>query len=182
MIVNILTLHESLHRRDALVPRLVEEGITYRFHYGEVDRMIPFRGISRSHKAIVQMAKYNNEPMSCIMEDDVLFTSPGSWRHFLDNIPNDFDIYLGGVSNGLLQEDNSVADFRGLFLYIIHERFYDTFLSLNEANNIDAELDRKGKYIVCNPFAVIHADGYSYHNKQHRHYGHLWAGRKLFGR
>ncbi len=126
MIVNVLTLPDSEDRRKALIPALQEQNITFRFHNGEVDRMIPFRGIARSHKAIVAKVKMNNEPLCCVAEDDMVFTSPGSWKHYLDNMPQDFDIYLGGISNGLLQPDNSVVDFRGLFLYTVHERFIVT--------------------------------------------------------
>lgn len=182
MIVNILTLSESEHRRERLYPQLKRENITFQYHDGIVDKMMPFRGIAQSHKAIVRKAKQKNEPMVCVMEDDCTFTASGSWKYFLDNIPKtDFDIYLGGVSNGLLNEDNSVTDFRGLFLYIMHERFYDTFLGLDDRQNIDAGLTNKGKFFVCNPFAVIHADGFSYHQNKNKTYGHLWEGRKLFG-
>jgi hypothetical protein len=181
MIVNILTLQESEQRQKALIPRLEEQGIEYEWHYGIMDKMIPFAGIARSHKSIVRKARSRKDKFCCIAEDDVVFTALGSWQHFLNNMPEEFDLYLGGISNGHIALNNTCKDFRGLFLYVIHERFYDTFLSLNELTNIDAELAGKGLYYVCNPFAVIHADGHSYHHGTRKTYGHLWKGRQLFG-
>lgn len=181
MIINILTLEGSEQRQKALIPRLEEQGVQYEWNYGIIDKMIPFAGISRSHKSIVRKARSRKDKMCCIAEDDIVFTAPGAWQHFLNNMPEDFDLYLGGISNGHIALNNTCKDFRGLFLYIIHERFYDTFLEIQEKQNIDAELANKGKYIVCNPFAAIHADGYSHHHGAKKTYGHLWEGRKLYG-
>jgi hypothetical protein len=36
----------------------------------------------------------------------------------------------GGISYGLIGEDQTVSDFSGTHLYMIHESFYDTFLSI----------------------------------------------------
>jgi len=46
-------------------------------------------------------------------------------------------------------EENSIHDFSGLTMYFTHERFYDTFLNLNESNDIDRELAGRGAYILA---------------------------------
>ena len=67
-------------------------------------------------------------------------------------------------------------------LYIVNERFYDTFLGLNEWNNLDRELAFKGRYVVCNPFVVTQHGGYSDNKKYAREsYDEYLQGRKLFG-
>jgi hypothetical protein len=107
--------------------------------------------------------------------------APGAWQYFLDHKPADFDLYLGGVFHGNIKEDGSVDDFVGLTLYIVNERFYDTFLLLNEMNNIDRELAHKGRYIVCDKMVCSQWGGWSGNKLQFvEDYDHYLEGRTLF--
>ena len=79
---------------------------------------------------------------------------PTAWQYFLDNIPEDCDIFLGMWYACDLVEGNRIMDaFSGMTLYLIRERFYDFFLGLPESIHIDREL---GKH--ANQFKILFAD------------------------
>lgn len=142
----------------------------------------PKENISLAHKQIVEYANVAEWEMVCIGEDDLKFFAPGAWQYFINNIPSDFDLYLGSVYLGELSADNTVHSFAGLTLYIVHSRFYDTFLSSNPQEHLDRTLAGKGKYVVCNPFVVEQYDGWSSNTGKEEKYGKLMEGRKLFGK
>jgi hypothetical protein len=122
--------------------------------------------ISKGHKQIVRYARDNNLTDICIAEDDIQFTSIKGWQYFLDNKPEDFDIYIGGHYSGIHLPDNSVYSFTGLTIYCISSRFYNTFLSTNELRNIDGALAGSGRFVVCNPEIAKQLNGYSFHRKK----------------
>lgn len=124
------------------------------------------RAINLSHRRIVSWAKTNHLPEVAIAEDDCYFTSPNGWNYFLEHKPTDFDLYLGGHYSGIKNKDNTIFGFTGFHLYIVHQRFYDTFLSVNPGRSIDAAMTGLGKFIVCDPLVAKQKNGYSYHRKQ----------------
>jgi hypothetical protein len=128
------------------------------------------KAIAQAHKQIVLWATGQNKPSVIIAEDDIKFTSKGAFDFFLANEPNDYDIYLGGIFHGKVNNDNTVLDFAGTHLYIIKQHFYSTFLSLPENLDFDRELAHKGRYVVCNPFVAIQHNGYSDNKKRHQEY------------
>lgn len=170
MVANILTLPSSKDRHSLIIDELVSQGIAARFWYGEIAKYRVANGIARSHKKIIRHAKYAKEREVLVMEDDVAMTHPKSLSFFLDNKPTEFDIYLGTISGGFIQPDNSINKFSGLLLYIVHERFYDRFLSLPEDKDIDLALEGKGRFIVCNPMVAVSHDIYSTHHKKVMNY------------
>jgi len=135
--------------------------IDFKIWEGVFIRAIPIYAILQSHKMIVADAKQKGLPRVVIAEDDIKFLGLGAWEYYLKNIPDDYDLYLGGVFSGIVKEDNTIEDFSGMTLYTVHERFYDTFLALNKIDNIDRQLARKGKYVVCNPIVVSQWGGFS---------------------
>lgn len=139
-----------------------------------------FVGIGEAHKQIVRWAMLNNLPEVCIMEDDCSFFAPGAWEYFLSQKPEDFDIYLGGVFHGL-NEDNTTFDWCGMTLYIVNQRFYQTFLSVPQVNHIDRALAGKGKYIVCDPMVCTQKSGYSFNKRTWDCYDRYLSGKRLFG-
>jgi hypothetical protein len=143
------------------------------------DELRPFRGINLAHKQIVRWARQEKLPMVCIAEDDFHLTAPGAWEYFIKNIPADFDLYLSGVYCGAVNKDNSVVDFCGLHLYIVHERFYSCYLGVDEMTNLDRGLAGRGRYIVSNPFCAIQHDGWSDNKQRYASYGHLLTNKKL---
>lgn len=173
--LNIIHLDHRKDRRASFLKQIIENGISASVWPG-IKSDLPFTGISKAHKQIVLHAKNSNLPFVRIAEDDFLFTSPDSWKTYIDNTPEFFDLYLGGVSGGAVNEENkTVTGFSGLFFYAIHERFFDCFLQADENKNIDRWLgnnygpyeevskllSREPVYKVCFPIEVITMDGYS---------------------
>jgi hypothetical protein len=109
------------------------------------------QGISEAHRAVVNQAKLAGLDECCIMEDDVVFFKPDSFRIFLKKKPRRFDLYLGGIISGSVDRSGRVPQFSGLHCYIISSRFYDTFLSADPYNHIDRWLSDRGEFFVCVP-------------------------------
>lgn len=169
-------------RKELIEKEFAKYNITdYKLWPAIVDRMVPMRGINLSHKAIVIWAKTENLSEVLIAEDDMVFTANGAFEYFLENKPEDYDLYLSSVYCGKIETDNTCKDFRGLTLYFISSRFYDTFLSTPEKQNIDSAMFRLGKYVVCQPFIALQREGYSYHLKMMTTYGHYLFRRPIFG-
>jgi hypothetical protein len=178
MTLHIISLPERLPQ---LMQELQSQSITdYRLWDGIRNEQNPRTGISQSHKQIVRWAKENNLPKIAIAEDDIKFTSKGSYEYFLKNEPEDYDLYLGCVYYGNIKTDNTVDKFSGLILYIINSKYYDKFLATPESQNLDLAQKGKGKFIVSNPFACVQYNGYSYNKKKDVDYDKLLKGRKLY--
>lgn len=163
-----------------------EQGFEYERWQGIVVDQMPFFGISVSHKAIVLDAKQKGLPMVCIAEDDCVFSSPGAWEYYLKSIPENFDLYFGLVYEGNIKDNKVLTGVLTgcLTLYIVHERFYDVFLSMKSMNNLDRELGKYAgdfDYKVCNPMVCFQSNGFSDHKKSEATYDHLLVGRTLFG-
>lgn len=132
------------------------------------------KSISMSHKHIVRMARLAGVEEVFIVEEDVMFTSPDSVRYFLENKPNDYDLYLGGCYglNQLAKERiekagpgaHAIHNFTGLHCYIIHSRYFDKFLSLPEDQHIDNQ-PGMGQFYVCYPFIALQHPGWSANNR-----------------
>jgi hypothetical protein len=154
---------------------LKAQGVTeWMFWDGEKKKYNSYNAISRAHKKIVRHAQHHKLDQVLIMEDDVRFTDVGALDYFLENKPDDFDIYLAGIYFGDILPDKTVKKFQGLHCYIVHNRFYSKFLGIPETGDIDVLLGGKGKYVVCYPFAAIQYNGFSDHHQNNMNYdGHL---------
>ena len=182
MELQIIHNYARIDRAILLQKEMLDQGISWRVWPAIMNPTVSFVGVCQAHKQIVRWANQEGLKEVCIGEDDLHFFAPGAWDFFLQNKPEDFDLYLGGVFYGHLDEENVVKDWCGMTLYIVNERFYDTFLGLNEWNNLDRELAFKGRYVVCNPFVVTQHGGYSDNKKYAREsYDEYLQGRKLFG-
>lgn len=164
---------EAMSRELNFKSQAYEHKFTYGVWDGIID-ILAWRGISKAHRAIVQHAKDNGLSCCFIAEDDFKLR-PGGWKVFTESMPDEFDIYLAGVSGGNVNEETKNVDtWSGLFLYCVHHRFYDVFLSADEEKNIDRWLSgtglpeiekllgRKPVYKICYPMAAITRDGVSY--------------------
>lgn len=181
--MKIAVIHnfDSHDRFDRLMQEFIGQGIRdYQIFPAIHDQYSVMKGINLAHKQCVQFAKDNGLKEICIMEDDVRFTNPNSFKYFLENKPKDFDIYLSGIYLGEILEDNSVKSFTGFHCYIVNERFYDEYLSVPDDEHIDRALSNLGKYYVCNPFAAIQYNGFSYNTKMDMNYDDLLKGRELY--
>lgn len=182
MLLNIIHLEIRIDRRIALDIELQKQEISaFRIWDGIINEANPRTGISKAHKQIISKAKESGLHSVLIAEDDIKFTAKGAFEYFLNNIPADFDLYLGGITHGKINSEKVVNDFSGLTLYLIHNRFYNTFLDTAEDLNIDRALAGKGKYVVCDPFVAIQHNGYSDNMQIHCEYDLCYKGRKLYG-
>lgn len=113
------------------------------------------KGCSQAHKQIIRYAKEKGYEETLVMEDDVHFVLPIT--EFLSKKPTDFDIYFAGVNRGEIK--NGVLNkFTGTHCYLIHQRFYDTFLTLDENKHLDHALWGKGKFVLCQPVVAVQPD------------------------
>lgn len=180
MQLNIIHLEYRTDRLQLLQNQLHEQNIcNYKIWQGFLDEENPKRGIAKAHKQIIQWTHDQNLPSVTIAEDDIKFTSPGAFEYFINNEPKEYDLYLGGIIHGNINNDNSINDFSGLTLYKINQIFYSTFLSLPEEKDIDRSLANKGNYIVCNPFVAIQHNGFSDNKKEYQNYAPYLQHRKL---
>lgn len=134
-------------------------------------------GISKSHKACVQMAKDRGADKVLIMEDDLNWLCEGSYSRFMDilgtEVPQDADLLFSGaytiepgpqpITDRLALCPGKVS---GLHAYVVFEKFYDRFLTADEVYNIDHFLTSKehlhAKSYVAYPFVCLQNDGFSY--------------------
>lgn len=158
------------------------EGDTFRGNF--IDARI---GVARAFKRVVQWAKDNTLNRVTIGEDDLLFSDPGAWKYYLDNIPEDYDLYLGGVYDGIFRDGRLVSSYAGHSLITVSNRFYDFFLEANPDENL--HLDRwlgqyyaEKKYYVCYPFVVSQIPtSYSDNHKAMATHAPLLEGARFFG-
>lgn len=179
--VNVIHDNLRVDRAELMYRELYEQEI-YNFQLWPAifDERATFAGISQAHKKIVRNAKQNKYPYVIIAEDDLRFTAKGAYKYWLSKKPKDFDIYLAGIYTGDIKEDNTVDDWSGLTLYIVSERFYDTFLNVTIMNHLDRTLARLGKYVVCNPFAAIQWTTWSSNKQAMICHSGLLKGRTLW--
>jgi len=183
LIINIIHLTERRDRWTLLHQELQTQCAQYRVWNGVRNaENNTTRAISKAHKQIVKHAWEHHWPEVMIAEDDLEFTASGALDFFLSNKPANFDLYLGSIYHGRIKEDHTVNDFAGLTLYIIHKKFYESFLNVNESEDIDRALKDKGKFVVCEPFVAIQRNGYSDHSGRFCDYKLYLKGRVLFNK
>lgn len=163
--------HREL-REQSFLRQIQEQGITdYLVWPGIYDKHYPKQGICRSHKAIVRDAMDNNLPCCLIMEDDCVFSAPGAFDYFISQVPEEFDLFMGLIYVGEVVENRVMNGFSGgVTLYIVHNKFYETFLELPDNVHVDRELGEtcfKHQYYVCIPYVVMQfSENYSENMKR----------------
>lgn len=181
MTLNIIHLSHRVDRRIQLQKQLENQDISdFIFWEGCYDKEKPSRGIAKAHQQIVAWAANNSLNDILIAEDDIEFTGKNAFHYFLQNEPQDYDLYLGGISYGKIKEDYTVDDFAGTHLYKIRKRFFERFNSLSGQKDIDRDLANKGKYVVCNPMIAIQSDGFSDNTKEYRNNKVFFEKRSLW--
>jgi len=177
--LNIIHLAKRQDRRISFMRQIIEHKIPAQIWPGIIVPGKPWTGISQAYKQVVANAKDSNLPYCIIADDDFELTHPDSWALFLENKPEDFDLYFAGISGGNVEEGFSepnvkrVTNWSGTFLFAVHQRFYDTFLAADEDKNIDRwfgingldsiekSLGRKPVYKVRYPLVCGCIDGVS---------------------
>lgn len=181
MTLHIIHLEYREDRKTHILGQLESQGITdFRFWPGILSTDKASRRIAQAHQQIIRWGKSEGENEVTIAEDDLQFTGLGAFKYFADHEPENYDLYLGGISYGKLKPDNSVDDFAATHLYKIKSHFFDTMLSLTGEKDIDRDLAHRGKFFVCNPMIAIQCDGYSDNSRKHQHNSIYWKGRELW--
>lgn len=196
MLTFIIHNESDLTRKQSYLKEFEEQNIVnYIMMPAIMEPKMPRRGISRSHKACVQIAKDRNEPCVHIMEDDIWFLQKGSYKRFLNiyvEIPKDCDMFFAGNYTGEFTPINdkvatSTDKIAGMICYIVNAHFYDKFLAADENYNIDHFLTARdltnAKCYTAYPMLALQYDGFSYNTmmdtqynpEMHRRYK-LWDG------
>lgn len=184
MTLHIISNPDRPERVKMMMQELERQKITdYRFWPSVHIANKPKRcGISKAHKQIVEWALIEQLPEVCICEDDIWFPAEDGWQYFLNNKPKEFyDLYLGGIYRGEIDEKKMTKRFTGMICYVVSEAFYDRFLAVDENVDIDGGMSGRGRFHVCYPFACICKPCWSDNQMGYIDYNHLLKGREVHG-
>lgn len=179
MLINVIHDPARTDRKVLLESEIARHNLTVKWWPAIKDPVMSFRGISLAHKQIVRWAREEDIDNVCIAEDDMHLTDVGAWEYFIDNMPEDFDLYLSGVYCGTEKPDHTITDFCGLHLYIVNRRFYDMYLGVSDTQNLDRGMVNKGKFVVSHPFCAVQHAGWSDNKQCFKNYDYLLEGKKL---
>ncbi len=169
--LNIIYDNRQSEDYQRLLDEFVEQGIEdYHFWNAIVHKNSVVESINASHKMIVQWAKDKGKSHVVIAEQDLHFTDKGAWQYFLDSMPDDFDVYIGGnylIDNRCVYEPPlvKVNEWVGNHLIIVSEKYYDRFLSVPDNLHIDTAQCGLGDFYVCFPMPALQRPGWSSNNK-----------------
>lgn len=162
------------HRTDKLDSAVVEIRKVFDIaNFFKIDGVIeesPYLGIAQAHMNCIAFAKEAGLDRIIIMEDDIEFRQ-GAKEYAIEafnNIPNDWDILLGGLYttdkltpyNEYWQRTN---EFAGLHFYMVNSKAYDTILNFKKNMHIDRFMAGQGKLncYVTNKFFAVQKPGHS---------------------
>jgi hypothetical protein len=187
IVVNIIHLPNDPkypHREErekSVIGQMEMEGCKYRFWPGIVEKERRF-GINKAHRQIVQWAKDTNQKSVVIAEDDLLWYGKGAWKYYLDQMPEDYDIYLSSYYSGKANENNIIQSFSGLTLYSVHSRYFDKYLSIPEHMHIDTGISLiGGKIVVCDRFVTHQMKSFSEQRGRIADDSRRHVGKPIFG-
>lgn len=155
--LNVLHLSNREDREINLLKQFSEQNInSFLIWEGEEYPHNRKMGVCRGHKRVIEFAKKMQLPRVHFCEDDISFFAPLAWQYYLDNVPDDYDMYFGMIYHGVIKDNRIASVCSGFTLYTVHERFYDTFLSVEDDAHIDREITQRfhesHKLMVCDKF------------------------------
>ena len=191
-VVHCLTLAHADERILSISRQAMNQGFALYFHeaiFAE-ERKHTSKAITQGHKKIIQYAKDNKLESIIVCEDDIFFYGDDNkeFQYFIDNTPTSYDLYLGCIYQGTVDENNRVLN--GMSgshsLLKIHSRFYDFILDMPDNCYQDrycGDFSFKYEYYVCPKIVCGQMPGYSYHLKnKHNGYEVYLEQRKVYGR
>ena len=184
--LNILHLKRRQDRYDNLMKQLASNNIThYTIWEGYDEPKNVKQAISKGHRHIIGLAREQGLKNCIIAEDDVCFTHPNSYQYFLDQTPDDYDLFFGLVYSGNVNEENRVmTGMSGIMtLYNINSRFYDFFLDQPNDQHIDrwfGNFCHQYKFYVVPKYCVYQLGGYSDNLKRKMWYDVYLDGKELY--
>jgi hypothetical protein len=172
-------------RLNNLFIELEKQGIKdYSIIEGFYDAKNTKQAIHKGHRKIVQLSKEQGMPSVCIAEDDIVFTHHNSYNYFISQMPKSYDIFSGLVYSATIEGNRIMNGGSGMTsLYVVHNRFYDFFLSMNIDNHVDRELALTAynhEYYVCQSYVVTQRGGYSFNKNQSLFYEVYLEGKELY--
>lgn len=169
IIPNILFDDRRVELYDVIVEEMKRQGIKeYKWHSPIFEGSV-VHSINISQKKIVREAKERGDKICVIFEQDIFFPADDGWEYFINNIPNDFDIFIGGsylVDNRIEYTSpvTKVNEWVGNHCIAIHEKYYDAFLSTDQEQHIDTAQGGRGDFYLCYPMAALQRPGKSSNN------------------
>jgi hypothetical protein len=132
--------------------------------------------INRSHRKIVQHAQDWNRRYTIIIEDDNKFAGDPvlSFLKFYNDVHTiatsgaKVDMYFACTYGDIGDNPKHLVKITepvGMHCYAVFDRFYDTFLSVDQDEHIDKALSGLGHYRVIYPFVAIQEPGWSSNQK-----------------
>lgn len=171
-------------RIDRLKKEMERQGIVeYRLWPAISYANLPRRtGISHSHKAIVKWAMEEGLPEVCIFEDDIRFPAIDGFQYYLSKKPKtEYDLYLGCVYRGEIDENFVTKRYTGQICCTISERYYELFLATDDRVDIDGGQAFRGLFYVCYPFACLQYNGFSINLQENVDHNYLLVGKPIRG-
>lgn len=167
--VHILHDNRRQERYDNYTNELERQGVTEYEVFPCILSKTVVESINTSFRMIVQKAKDEGLKECCIWEDDNYFPSEKGWDYFLSNKPKEYDLYIGGsyLKDNRIEYVSPIVkvnSYVGNHCIIIHEKYYDTFLSTPTNEHIDTAQDKKGDFYLCYPMAALQRSGFSSNN------------------
>lgn len=149
----------------------------------------PFTGIAEAHMNCIKKAKYEKWDCVLIMEDDLVFQGKEKTLPYfnlcLENLPDDWDVLLGGVYDGSLYKENDywnrVGKFCGLHFYIVNHKVYDTLLKYDYSYEYDVWMNYHLNLncFVTAKFIAIQRNGFSDNKGREVNYESYLKNREL---
>lgn len=170
MKLNILYDDRRYERYHPLMGELERQGI-YDFQFWPaILKPTVVESINAGFKAIVRWAKEQGLKEVAIAEDDVFFENANGWLYFLNRKPKSFSIYISGsyLKDNRIEYKSpvtKVSAYVGNHCIIIHESYYDTFLSVPDNEHIDVAQNDLGDFWLCYPMAAFQREGFSSNNR-----------------
>lgn len=168
--LNVIYDDRNISRYEPLMDEIKRQGITdYKIWEAVIDKRTVVESINASQKQIIRWAKETGQKMVWMAEDDLMFPNEKGAEYFLNNIPRDFDVYLAGsylidANTQYVSPVTKVKAYVGHHCIIVHEKYYDRFLSVPDDVHIDVAQDGLGDFYLCYPMAALQRPSRSANN------------------
>ncbi len=170
------------HREDRITQLQIPKEITdsYEIFPATDGSVFGFEGSKRmrghlgcwdSHRRVMEDIQFKEYGMTLVLEDDCDFIPNRNLETYMDELPEDWDLfYLGGINQDVPESFSEHLDYAKNILqthaYIIRDKFIPTMIQVltNHRWKIDivfSEAIKRGKCFICNPPIAIQRESYS---------------------
>lgn len=178
MILNIIHDNRQLDRLPSLIEQCIKYNIRYVIWEACIDKKNVLENITESFRRIIEHAKTNKLTEVLIAEDDCMFVCDLSWEYFFKNKPHTYHCYVGGsylIDNRYEYKPPlvKVNEWVGNHFILIHESYYDIWLSSKPDGHIDTEQSGRGDFYVSFPYVALQKPSFSANNKAFVNYNSI---------